>query len=503
MPSLKAATESRIRLAGIGARCLPPFLISLAFYLLSRNDILWIQFVLALALLQISWTAYLDWKKPTDEKLPVFALIVFIYWVYYALSLFWGVRTVSGIDTPFDTHVTEESITWSLALAVTGVSAIWLGINMRLGKLLVPTNLPELKPGLSSLHYLRLLLVVGTLLSLWESFPYMAGEGGRQALTVVVSTIPILAFAILFRKVLVREAEPVDKVFVVGFLVLRLIVGLSSGWLGSFASIIVVCAAVFVTEKRKIPRFALIMVILFTLFFQVGKQEFRKVYWTTDTQTSKMDRVRFWTDASLSKWQDAASDPTGEALADAINLSLSRVSLLTQTANVVDLTPSIVPYQGGQLYSYLVVTWIPRALWPDKPSVSEANRFYQVTYGLSTEEGLETVAIGVGVLTEAYISFGWLGVVGIMFLMGIFYDAYRRMFFSSRSDLLMTGVGIALLPQMISIESQMAAYLGGIVQQVAFTLLVFLPVIRWKSTYTKLELPLASLSRRQIRPVAQ
>lgn len=480
MPAFKSTWEHRIGLLSIGAYAFPPFLVSLTFYLLSPNDIAWIQFAFALVLLQIPWITYLNWRKTGEDKLPVFALISFMYWIYYALSLFWGARTVSGVDTPLEKLVSQESITWSMALAVTGVSAIWLGINVRLGKRLVPRKLPELKPGPSSLHYLRLLLVVGALLSLWESFPYIAGEGSRQALTIVVSTVPILAFAILFRNVLVGEAEPVDKVFVLGFLVLRLLVGLSSGWLGSFAGVIVVCAAIYLAEKRRIPRFALVLVICFTLFFQVGKQEFREVYWYGDTKTSKIDRVKFWTYASLNKWQDAASDSSGQSLADSINATFSRVSLLTQTANVVDLTPSIVPYQGGQMYSYLLVTWIPRALWADKPSVSEANRFYQVAYGLSTEEGLENVAIGVGKMTEAYIGFGWIGIVGIMFLMGIFYDAYRKMFFSSRSGLLMTGVGIALLPQMINVESQMAAYLGGVGQQIVFTLLIFSPIIRWR-----------------------
>jgi hypothetical protein len=481
-------------IVGVGHYCLPPVFVNLTLYALGPNEILWIQWVLALVLLQIPWLAYLNWKRRADEQLPVFAVISFMYWIYYALSLFWGARTVSGVNGPFERLVSEESLTWSLVLAVLGVSAIWLGINTRLGKRLVPTALPELKPGLSSLHYLRLVLVVSTLLSLWEGFPYIAGAGGRQALTIVVSTVPVLAFAILFRNVLVGAAEPVDRLFVLGFLALRLLVGLSSGWLGSFAGLIVVCAAIYLAEKRRIPRFALIMVILFTLFFQVGKQEFRQVYWYGDTETSKIDRVRFWSDASLGKWHEAASDATGEGLAEAINLSLSRVSLLTQTANVVELTPSVVPYQGGQMYSYLLVTWIPRVLWPAKPSMSEANRFYQVTYGLSTQEGLETVAIGVGVMTEAYVSFGWLGVIGIMFLMGIFYDAFQTIFFSARSGLLMTGTGIALLPQMIGVESQMAAYVGGVVQQIVFTLIIFIPVIRWR-TGRETVAPLHSRSR--------
>ena len=66
------------------------------FYVFSPNDISWIQFVLAFVLLQIPWVAYRSWKKRGDEKIPIFALIAFMYWIYFALSLYWGARTVSG-----------------------------------------------------------------------------------------------------------------------------------------------------------------------------------------------------------------------------------------------------------------------------------------------------------------------------------------------------------------------------------------------------------------------
>src|SRR6202022_5071415 len=98
----------------------------------------------------------------------------------------------------------------------------------------VPSKLPELKPGLGSFPFLRLLLVTGTLLSLSEGVQNLAGAGGRQLLTILISLVPILAFAILFRKVLSGEAGQVDKLLVLGFLALRLVIGLSSGWLGSF-----------------------------------------------------------------------------------------------------------------------------------------------------------------------------------------------------------------------------------------------------------------------------
>jgi hypothetical protein len=222
---------------------------------------------------------------------------------------------------------------------------------------------------------------------------------------------------------------------------------------------------------------------LFTLFFQVGKDEFRKTYWDSgqgmqQEQGNRLERVTFWTQNSFDKWNEALSDSSGEAFRRALNPSVSRVSLLNQSANVVELTPSIVPYQYGWLYSYMAITWIPRFVWPDKPSVSEANQYYQVAYGLTSEDDLGKVSISVGLLTEGFINFGWAGVVGIMFLAGIFFDFYQKTFLAKSSGALMTGIGVILLPQFLAVESQMAQYVGGIMQQVVVTLIVMLPIIR-------------------------
>lgn len=65
-----------------------------------------------------------------------------------------------------------------------------------------------------------------------------------------------------------------------------------------------------------------------------------------------------------------------------------------------------------------------------------------------------------------------------MFLAGIFFDFYQKTFLSKTSGALMTGIGVILLPQFLSVESQMAQYVGGIIQEVLVTLVVMLPIIR-------------------------
>src|SRR5204863_8228577 len=151
-------------------------------------------------------------------------------------------------------------------------------------------------------------------------------------------------------------------------------------------------------------------------FFQAGKKEFRSAYWgpDTDARTTVFERAIFWFDTSASHWSDAFQAGGQAKAGELASTSLQRASLLNQVAHILELTPSQIPFQEGQTYSYLAVTLVPRLLWPDKPSVSDANRFYQLAYGLSDSKSLATTSIACGSMAEGYINFGWLGVVVVV-----------------------------------------------------------------------------------------
>lgn len=425
------------------------------------------------------------WKSSRKSELPVFSMIAFMYCIYYVLPLFWEPPIISDVYVPVGRELSEGSVTKALLIVVLGVGSLWLGMNVRIGRFFRPRHISiELAP--SRLLYVRIVLGVGSLLNIYDVSPFVLGQGGRQLTNLLVSVVPSLAFVILLRAALRGESTSLDRILMLTFVATRLFNGLSSGWLGVSMSLILICGVVYLAERRKIPQIALVVVVLFVLFFQVGKDDFRKTYWQPGSQgvsqgeeeNRKLERASFWIQRSLERWNEALSDPTMHTLKDAIIPSVSRISLLNQTANVIDQTPSIVPYQYGALYSYLGVTLIPRAVWPDKPSMNEANQFYQVAYGLTTEDQLSQVSIAVGTLTEGYINFSWPGVIAIMFLLGIFFDFYQTTFLSASSGPWLKAIGIVLLPPFLAIESQLAQYLGGIIQEVVILLLVMIPALK-------------------------
>lgn len=465
-------------------------------WLTRSNEVSVIQVALALFLVSVPWHSYLSWKKSEKSDLPIFAMISFMYVIYYVIPLFWEPHEISEFNGQAGREVSDTAVTAALLMVAIGIGSLWLGMRVRVGRLFVPGHIIIEAPR-SRRNYVRAVLAIGCVFNIYDVSAYALGEGGRQLIILLLTVTPMMAFALLFRSQLRGDSTHVDRLLMLAFVASRLLNGLSSGWLGVSASLILVCGVIYIAERRRLPRVAPALIVLFILFFQVGKEDFRKTYWQEGSQGvteaaaqgGKVERTTFWVKRSLEKWGEALDDPSGQTLKDAVIPSVSRVSLLNQTANVVEMTPSVVPYQYGRLYSYLGVTLIPRFLWPEKPSMSEANQFYQVAYGLTSEDNLASTSIAVGVLTESYISFAWPGVVGIMFLLGIFFDFYQNFFFSKSSGILLGSLGVILLPQMLGIEAQMAVYLGGIIQQVLFVLVVFLPAMRIKGR--SIHMPLA------------
>jgi hypothetical protein len=307
------------------------------------------------------------------------------------------------------------------------------------------------------------------------------GAEGRQIIYNLETILPAVAFAILFRFLLRGEGSGLDRFLVLLYLAIALIVGVSSGWLGSFVGLGLICAAIYVYERRRLPLRAMFLILPVILFLQPAKDQFRERYWRSDSNSNHLERTSFWINDSWRMWSDTFADPSGEGAKQLANQSLNRFSLLQQTANVMESTPEVVPYQYGRLYSYILVTLVPRFVWPDKPSVNDANRWYQVSYRLTSPQYLKGVSISVGTLAESFINFGWLGPVLVIFPLGIFLGLVQRIFLRDTSGLLLNSLGVALLPGFLGIEGQLAEYLGGLIQQIALALFVLVPVLKFRN----------------------
>ncbi len=467
-----------------------PLLVTALLWYSSSYDVTLAEIGAAFLLGWLPWASYRNWYRGERQGIPLFALLGGMYWLAYVLPLFWASHEIGLVSGR--RHLSERAITASLYLAVTGVVALGAGMRLAARFRRVPSIRVDVSGTPDQWHYLRIIFIVGTLLKVLVPITEF-GEGGRQFISNFENMVPSVSFAIFLRYYLRGKISDFDRFLMLGYAFIALVVGISSGWLGSFIGFGIIGMTVYVYERRKLPLTAALIVLPIILFFQPGKEAFRIRYWRGGSVDGYFERVAFWVETSRNAWAGAITDQTGEKGRKLADDTLHRLSLLQQTANVMEFTPGRVPYQHGRLYSYIGVTFIPRFLWPSKPSVNDANHWYQVSYGLTYLGQISSVSIAVGTLAESYINFGWLGPLLIIFPLGIFLGSMQRIFLRADSGLLFSSLGAVLVPQLLAVESQMAEYVAGLVQQVFVVLLVLIPVLR--SRDRRKAVPIRGLAR--------
>jgi len=91
-----------------------------------------------------------------------------------------------------------------------------------------------------------------------------------------------------------------------------------------------------------------------------------------------------------------------------------RLSLKASVETIVTGTGDITPFQRGYTLTPLISTFVPRLIWPDKPSIA-VGRMMNKEFRVSD---VADTFISPSHLGELYWNFGWAGVVGGMTLIG-------------------------------------------------------------------------------------
>jgi hypothetical protein len=435
------------------------------------------QALFSLLLLQIAWASWVSWqaKLPSQKDFPVFPILAGMYWLAYGLPLFWNLPQSWRFGSSF---ASSGGVIRAQALALLGIVSLYFGMHLGVGRRLRQTPTLDLRDSTASPKYVMAAMFFGVSLRYFPSLASVLGSSLRQVFMILRNTLPLVAYSILLRRSLMRWVPLYERVLMVVFVLGTFLFGLATGWLGTGAVVIMITGCVLLDTRFTIPKMALVAVVAYILFLQPAKEQFRKQHWDAGSQTGDVSQAADWLSLAQQKWESAWSDSDPVAVRQQLYVSMNRFSLLQQTANVMDLTPSMVPHQGWKMYSYMADTLIPRAIWPNKPSMNDANRFYQVMYGMTTERDLDGVSISVGTLAESYISFGWMGTFAVMTLIGVVLDCVVALLLSRDAGVLMKGIGIALLPGLTGVESQMAQYLGGIIQAALLPIIVMLPFVQ-------------------------
>lgn len=432
---------------------------------ISSQDITFTEFVYAGVLLALTIQAYISWSRARTTRIPVWALVCAAHFVFYGMAIFGALRqSPSVFDHGGD--LPESVLTTAMLVGIVGL------LSMAAGRMTVfhfvvrqPFRFSFFKTIDRTPARVQILLLLG-IVSNVLGVPFY-GTVVWNISVIAFSALPLAAFLWLVLVRRLRSLSQLDYLLGAVFLITRVVSGARfNASLGTIVVPLLLIGVADVSLKRKIPWSMITVVACLILFLQPGKGTIRHEMSRGDVGVGVMDAVVRWVDVSISGWEDvfAGRAPLDEQL----SATSSRSSLLTMTGLILEKTPNSVPYQLGTSYPLLIKNLIPRVLWPDKPSVNFANRFFQVEYGLTDARDLASVSIACGFEAEGYMNFGWMGIVGVGLLVGGILAIYELAFFSAASSVSAIAVGLALLPTFLTIESQLVQYLGGVLQ-LAFT----------------------------------
>jgi hypothetical protein len=226
----------------------------------------------------------------------------------------------------------------------------------------------------------------------------------------------------------------------------------------------------YTATTKRVPWRMLVASVIILTVLHAGKDQMRTKYWgpsyTSGAQISVFQMPLIlveWFGEGLSK---ISSSEEYTSIVD-------RASLLNLLMRVQRMTPDYVPYLGGKSYAVLPEMLIPRFLAPDKIASQAAMDMLNVEYGFLTFEETKKVAIGWGLIAEAYANFSYLGVMAIGFLFGLLCGLLERWSVGAPLISLPSFVAIATAIVLTNLEADLAALVTNLSQSVAVVSLIY------------------------------
>jgi hypothetical protein len=133
-----------------------------------------------------------------------------------------------------------------------------------------------------------------------------------------------------------------------------------------------------------------------------------------------------WSSALEQTWEPELGR-RGSAREEAFKATSSRLDQNGVAAHVYSTVPSRKPFAYGRTYEDIPLLLVPRVLYPNKPTTQGHTRSrWGIEIGIQNPRSIDTTAYAIPAHAEAYWNFGWVGVVAVPFLLGVFVGLILR-----------------------------------------------------------------------------
>lgn len=390
----------------------------------------------AIALIAVCLFPLALWMAGSRSSLPMFELICIAYAGAYSLPLVTLENTIAikaqliWMTWSATGQALEYSLVGSLVMIVGYYAARRTGFGARWR---IDLPMTEQKTRLLAM----VALPVATALAMPNALGVLASYGSFWAtLSNSMYIFVLVAIAKLAATVFGAglKSSSFLSVMLLALISVMAVLGLSIGMLEAALTPIIATVLVYWVYRRKFPWIAVALLIFALAVLNEAKHQYRRDTWFTDRSFSIAEKVHIWIMATEEVIQRKVVGATYNYEPNAETGVIRRVDLLHIFAYITEVTPGIIPYYRGQTYSYLLIGWIPRILWPDKPIAAASNNLLAIDYELLSLDQLNSTMTGIGIVAEAYANSGLVGIIIVMTLFGVILAVANNVLNGSNSD---------------------------------------------------------------------
>lgn len=390
---------------------------------------------------------------------PFVALFACVFALYFAVPIFL-LEHYSPTWYAFQ-PIPDAAIESALWLALGGLmcclGGYWVGVTGRIPGL----------PGAIGMHWSHGAAVrLGVVFGMVGLVAYVAFEelpiplGIQQLMNYMVD---LSLFGILVLWVLQLKGH----LGIAGTLVLwtllvpwRVMLGLGTGRTAQAVEVGLAAIVAYSLVRDRIPWKTCASVFIGMLVLLPVRQDFRELTW------SGSDADLALTSKAILYPRVAADYLASADARDSLQVAMSRLAHLMTFAEVVEKTPGDIGYWEGETYRALLYKIIPRAVYPDKPTI-ETGQLFGHRYGFLSPTD-RTTSYNLPQLVELYANFGIVGVLVGMFVVGVIYAAIVRCFGHRDGGLGSQVAGAYVMAKLLLIESSAALVFGGLAWNIVF-----------------------------------
>ena len=392
------------------------------------------------------------WVSGKDRGLPFAPIFGMVFMMYYPLSIFILERYTSPEGGSIPPSHTAKPLALVLAGFVLVLTSYYASAS------LLERVVPRARMEWTNLGHVKL---VGLLLSFVGVGVYgiasalHIGLEGSQFI-IYLGDLSLVGIILLFSLQITGRLDRLSK-FALWCLVVpgRMLLGFAGG--GTSSGLIIPLLLIFTYSAitRRLPLRWLAVGALSIFIIRPMMAPMRALTYKGGplSGASKIQKAKIFLDLMT---KVAAGQFPFRTIVQIAGQRLGDIFIFTE---VVQQTPRVVPYWGGESYSPLLYKIAPRFIYPEKPQEESGGAFGH-RYGFTVREDHLT-SVNLPQTVELYANFGVFGIILGSVLFGIIYRLVHSVFVHPAMGFGALVAAIFLLSQMLQIESGTSGVLGG------------------------------------------